>query len=211
MTGGSVRRAALYARVSTRDRDQDPELQLRVLREFAASRGWETVEYVDEAPAGDLRRRVQWRRALDDAARRRFDVLLVYKLDRGFRSSHDAWVTLRHLEDHGVGFRAVDQPELDTTTSVGRLVFAILAAVAEMEKALIADRVKEGMRNAAAKGTKLGRPRLTDDPKFARAWPAVRDDFLAGRLSKRQAAARLGVGQASVRRLLVAEGRAEKG
>src|SRR5450759_1304421 len=106
-----IRRAALYALVSTRDKDQDPELQLRVLRDFAASHGWETVEYVDHAPAGDLRRRAQWRKALDDAARRRFDVLLVWKLDRWFRSSHDAFTTLRHLEDHGVGFRAVDQPD----------------------------------------------------------------------------------------------------
>lgn len=82
-----IRRVAIYARVSTRDKDQDPEVQLVPLREYAQAHGWETVEFVDVAPAGDLRRRTAWRRLLADAARRRWDAVLVWKLDRAFRSS----------------------------------------------------------------------------------------------------------------------------
>ena len=76
-------RCAVYARVSTNDRDQNPETQLVALRDFARAQGWTiTREYVDHAPANDLRGRVQWRRLVDDAARRRFDTVLVFKLDR---------------------------------------------------------------------------------------------------------------------------------
>ena len=199
-------RAAIYARVSTRDKDQDPELQLRPLREYVATRGWEAVEYVDFAPAGDLRHRTSWRRLLADSSRRRVDVVLVWKIDRAFRSTLDALATLRDLEHHGVGFASITQPELDTTSPTGRLVFTILAAVAEMERSLIADRVREGMKLAAARGAAIGRPKVTDRPAFTRRWPAVRDEVLTGTISRRQAARRLGIGTATLARLLDAEG-----
>ena len=201
----TVRRVALYARVSTRDKDQDPEVQLVSMREYAATRGWEVIEYVDQAPAGDLRRRVAWRRLLNHAKQRRIDLLMVWKLDRAFRSVIDAVNTLDALDHHGVGFFALTQPELDTTSPTGRLVFYILAAVAEMERDLIAARVKEGMRVAAAKGVKIGRPRVTDDPKFINAWPSIRAEVLAGRLTRRQAATKLRIGQTTLKRLLDAE------
>ncbi len=97
------------------------------------------------------------------------------------------------------------QPELDTTSPAGRLVFHIMAAVAEMERELIGERVKEGMRHAAAKGIRIGRPRVTDDPRFAKAWPKVRVEIVEGRLSKRQAAKKLRIGVATLDRLLKAE------
>jgi DNA invertase Pin-like site-specific DNA recombinase len=108
----TIRRAALYARVSTDDKGQDPELQPRDLRAYAAAKGWDAAEYVDYASAADMRGRAEWRRMLDDAARGRLDILLVVKLDRAARSAYDAFTTLRHLEAPGVAFRAVDQPEL---------------------------------------------------------------------------------------------------
>jgi DNA invertase Pin-like site-specific DNA recombinase len=200
-----IRRVALYARVSTRDKDQDPEVQLVPLREYVAARGWEAIEYVDHAPAGDLAHRTAWRQLRADAARRRFDLLMVWKLDRAFRSTLDALSTLRELEHRSVGFSSLTQPELDTTSPTGRLVFTILSAVAEMERSLIADRVKEGMKLAASRGAKIGRPKVTDRPAFVRKWPALRAQVLAGTLSQRKAARDLKIGVATLKRLLDAE------
>lgn len=198
-------RVALYARVSTRDKDQDPELQVEAMREYVRARGWEPVEYVDTAAAGDLAHRSAWTRLLADVARRRVDLVLVWKLDRAFRSTLHALATLRDFEHAGVGFSALTQPELDTTSAAGRLVFTILAAVAEMERELIRDRVKEGMRHAARRGARIGRPPVTARPGFAARWPRVQADLAAGRLSRRQAARRLGIGTATLARLLAAE------
>ena len=86
-------RIAIYARVSTSDKEQNPETQLMPLRDFCSAQGWEVYrEYVDQAPANDLLHRVQWRQLLDDAARRKFSVVLVFKLDRAFRS-------VKHMHD----------------------------------------------------------------------------------------------------------------
>jgi DNA invertase Pin-like site-specific DNA recombinase len=198
-------RVALYARVSTRDKDQDPELQLDALRAYVVARGWQAVEYVDQAAAGDLAHRTAWARLLADAAQRKVDLVMVWKLDRAFRSTLHALATLRDLEHAGVGFSSLTQPELDTTSATGRLVFTILAAVAEMERELIADRVREGMRHAARQGKHIGRPPVTARPAFARRWPAVRAEVAAGHLSRRQAARRLGIGTATLARLLATE------
>ncbi len=202
---GPPLRVALYARVSTRDRDQDPELQLDALRAYVAARGWLAIEYVDQAAAGDLAHRTAWARLLADAAQRKVDLVMVWKLDRAFRSTLHALATLRDLEHAGVGFASLTQPELDTTSATGRLVFTILAAVAEMERELIADRVKEGMRHAARQGKRIGRPPVTARPTFTRRWPAVRAEVVSGHLSRRQAARRLGIGTATLARLLATD------
>jgi DNA invertase Pin-like site-specific DNA recombinase len=200
-------RVALYARVSTRDKDQDPELQLTALREYVRARGWQETEYSDIAAAGDLAHRIAWARLLDDARRRRIDRVLVWKLDRAFRSTLHALATLRDLEHVNVGFASLTQPELDTTSATGRLVFTILSAVAEMERELIADRVREGMRQAARKGRRIGRPPVTSRPRFVARWPTVQRELAAGRLSRRQAARQLGIGTATLGRLLAARNR----
>ncbi|MGC8635255.1 MAG: recombinase family protein, partial [Candidatus Limnocylindrales bacterium] len=110
---GRPLRVALYARVSTRDKDQDPELQLDALRAYVAARGWVAVDYVDQAAAGDLAHRTRWARLLADVAQRKVDRVLVWKLDRAFRSTLHALATLRDFEHAGVGFSALTQPELD--------------------------------------------------------------------------------------------------
>ncbi len=202
--GARPLRLALYARVSTRDKDQDPELQLDALRAYVAARGWEATEYVDTAAAGDLAHRTAWALLLADVARRRVDLVMVWKLDRAFRSTLHALATLRDFEHAGVGFAALTQPELDTTSATGRLVFTILAAVAEMERELIADRVREGMRHAARQGKQIGRPPVTARPGFAGRWGRVQADLAAGRISRRKAARRLGIGTATLGRLLAA-------
>jgi DNA invertase Pin-like site-specific DNA recombinase len=131
---------------------------------------------------------------------------MVWKLDRQLpRSTLDALATRRDFEHAGVGFSALTQPELDTTSAAGRLVFTILAAVAEMERELIAERVREGMRHAARQGTRIGRPPVTARPGFVARWPRVAADLAAGQFSRRQAARRLGIGTATLARLLAAE------
>ena len=194
-------RVALYARVSTRDKDQDPELQLHPLREYAAARGWRPTEYVDRAPAGDLAGRTAWARLLADVRRRRVDLVLAWKLDRPFRSTLHCLSTLQDWDHQGVGFACLTQ-EIDTTSPTGRLLLTLLAAVAEFERGLIRERVKEGMTNAKRKGAKIGRPAAAQRPGVARQLPGVLAELAAGTLSKRAAARRLGIGVATLDRLL---------
>ena len=112
----------VYARVSTRDGEQDPETQLYGLREYAAQRGWVIVfEYVDQASATDLRGRTAWRDLLAHVRKGGIDLVLVTKLDRAFRSAKDTYDTLAYLDSHKVGFIAATQP-IDTSTSTGKLL-----------------------------------------------------------------------------------------
>ncbi len=158
-------RVALYARVSTRDKEQDPETQLYALRAYAAQQGWQIVqEYVDQASATDLRGRVAWRELMEHVRRGGFDLVLVLKLDRAFRSAKDTYDHLAYIDSHKVGFAAATQP-IDTTTSTGKLLLGVLAAVAEFERALIVERTKEGLARAKSQGKRLGRPPGSKDKK----------------------------------------------
>lgn len=156
-------RVAIYARVSTANNGQDPEMQTRELREYAERRGWTVAgEYVDIGISGTKERRPELDRLMADAHRRRFDVVAVWKFDRMARSvSH----LLRVLETFGaLGVHFVSLSEaIDTATPAGKMVFTVLGAVAELERSLIVERVRAGLRNAKAKGKRLGRPKITVD------------------------------------------------
>lgn len=199
-------RVALYVRVSTRDKDQDPQLQLEPMIEFARARGWLWSEYIDRASATDLGRRTAWKQLLEDARRRRIDHVLVWKLDRAFRSTLHCLRTLEDLRHRGVGFSCLTQ-DLDTTSPTGQLLLTVLAAVAEFERSLIAERVREGMANARRKGVRLGRPPAAERPSVARQFPRIREQVAAGEISKRAAARRLAVGVATLDRMLARDGR----
>jgi DNA invertase Pin-like site-specific DNA recombinase len=150
---------ALYARVSTRDKGQNPEMQLEPMRKYCASMDYEiTSEYIDKAESMDLTGRVEWTRMLKDAAIHKFDVLFIWKLDRAFRSNVHAANTLQTLNAYHIGFRSLMDPSIDTTTPNGMLIFNILASVAQFEKDLIVLRVNEGIRYAKEHGTKSGKP-----------------------------------------------------
>ena len=156
-------RVAIYARVSTPDgKGQSPEMQLRELHEYCERRGWAIAgEYVDYM-TGSKDRRPELGRLMADAHRRRFDVCAVLRLDRMARSvSH----LLRVLETFGsLSIQFVSLSEaIDTATPAGKMVFTVLGAVAELERSLIVERVKAGLRNARAKGKRLGRPRMVVD------------------------------------------------
>ncbi len=139
---------AMYARVSTVDKNQDPDTQLMPMRDFCKAQGWEVWgEYVDRAPANDLAHRVRWRDLLDDAAKKRFSVVLVFKLDRSFRSVKHMHDTLAAWEMVGVGFMSLRE-QFDTSTAIGRLLLNLLVSLAEFELELIRERVKAGMDRA---------------------------------------------------------------
>ena len=155
-------RTAVYARVSTSDKDQNVETQLLPLREFCQAQGWTVAsEFVDHASATDLRGRTAWRTLLGEAARRQVGVILVWKLDRAFRSVAHMATTVEQLRRWGVGLRSYSEPWLDTsgTSPVGDLMLNILASFAQFERALIAERVKAGMDRARRQGKHVGRPR----------------------------------------------------
>ena len=160
---GSSPRIALYARVSTSGGHQDPEMQLRELREYADRRGWEITEtYTDTGVSGSKESRPALNRLMADACQRRFDAILVWKLDRFGRSLRHLVNALAELEALGVAFISL-RDNLDLSTPSGRLMFQIIGAMAEFERALIQERVRAGLRNARAKGKRLGRPRAEID------------------------------------------------
>jgi len=149
---------ALYARCSTRDKGQNPEMQLDPMREYCASMQWEVYqEYVDMVSAGDLLNRTSWMQLMKDASLHKFDVLLVWKLDRAFRSMSHASNTLDALKSYRIGFRSLMDAAIDTTNPNGELMFNILAAFAKFEKDLIVLRINEGMTHAKQHGTKSGK------------------------------------------------------
>ncbi len=152
-------KVAIYARVSTRDKGQNPEMQLEPCRRYCAAMPWEIHhEYVDLASASDLAGRESWTALMKDASLRKFDILLIWKLDRAFRSMVHAATTLQTLNGYGIGFRSLQDAAIDTTTPNGLLVFNILAAVAQFEKDLITLRIKEGVSFAQEHGTRSGKP-----------------------------------------------------
>jgi DNA invertase Pin-like site-specific DNA recombinase len=198
-------RVGIYARVSTADKHQDPETQLVPLREYVAARGWECVgEFVDRVSAGDLARRTAWTTLLRAASKKQLDCIVVWKLDRAFRSMPHMVSTVQDLRRWGVGLRSYSEPMIDTTDAspMGNLLLNILAAVAEFEKGLISERVRAGMDRARKQGKPTGRPtKLNGD------LDALVPDIVAGRVSQRQAARQLGVAVSTVSRTLSRKGR----
>ena len=157
-----ITQVALYARVSTLN-NQDPEMQLAELREYAARRGWQIVEeFTDQGVSGCRESRPALNRLMADACRRRFDAVLVWKIDRFGRSLKHLVNALAELVALGVAFISL-RDNIDLSTPSGRLMFQIIGAIAEFERALIQERVRAGLRNARAKGRRLGRPRVIVD------------------------------------------------
>jgi DNA invertase Pin-like site-specific DNA recombinase len=172
MADDSIRRAALYARtaiyarVSTKQHGQDPETQLIPLRDFAQARGFTIIEeYVDVGISGMKSSRPALDRLMLDARKRRFDVVLVARLDRFSRSVRHLLTTLEEFHALGVDFVSLNE-SIDTSTPMGKMVFTIIGAVAELERSLIRERVQAGVDRARRQGKRLGRPkRIVDREK----------------------------------------------
>src|ERR1019366_4192017 len=157
-------RVALYARVSTANNGQNPEMQLRELREYCKHRVLElTGEYVDGGISGAKDSRPELNRLNADARRRRFDAVVVWKFDRFARSVSHLLRALEEFRSLGIEFVSLSE-QVDTSTPTGKMVFTVLGAVAELERSLIAERVRAGLRNARAKGKRLGRPTKRVNP-----------------------------------------------
>jgi len=161
---GDNMKVALYIRVSTKDKKQNPETQLGKLREFCRSRNFEIYkEYVDIASGANWNR-PQLQQLMGDARHHHFDAVIVTKLDRFGRSLIDLSQSIESFRLWNIDFICVDQP-VDTTIPSGKLLFHLLSAISEFERELIRDRVKDGLRRAKAEGKQLGRPKKTLDEK----------------------------------------------
>ena len=199
-----TRRAALYARVSTRNGHQDPAVQLQALREVAERAGWEIVDtYVDDGISGAKGRdkRPEFDRLLKDATRRRFDLVAAWSVDRLGRSLQDLVAFLADLKAAGCDLYLHVQA-VDTTTPAGKALFQMLGVFAEFERAMIQERIHAGIAKARASGTKSGKPhgRPGLDPK---AVEAIRARAAANPKEGSRATGRaLGVPESTVRKVL---------
>jgi DNA invertase Pin-like site-specific DNA recombinase len=182
-----ITQVALYARVSTLNH-QDPSMQTAELREYAKRRGWQiTEEYIDHGISGGKESRPALNRLMSDACRRRFDAILVWRIDRWGRSLKHLVTSLAELDAYGIAFISL-RDNLDLSTPSGRLMMQLLGAMAEFERALIQERVRAGLRNARAKGRRLGRPRVVvDAPRIAslraqgRSWSQITAEMNIGK------------------------------
>lgn len=156
-------RVAIYARVSTDDKGQDPLNQLLALREFAIKQGWIIVaEYTDEQSAKNGNRpgfKAMWA----DAERHRFDCLVFWSLDRLTREGTLATLTyLKRLKDQGIAFKSFTEQYIDSLGVFGDAIIGVLAAVAQQERIRLSDRTKAGLARVRAQGKQLGRPHVED-------------------------------------------------
>jgi DNA invertase Pin-like site-specific DNA recombinase len=180
-------RAAVYARVSTHD--QTTENQLLELRRYCEARGWTSTEYVDTI-SGAKDSRPALDRLMLDARRRRFDVLVVWRLDRLGRNLKHLILTLDELAALGIAFTSLNEG-IDTGTPAGRLQLHLLAAIAEFERARIVERVRAGMARARKEGKRLGRrPHAICDADLER----------TAHLSQHEAAKALGIPRSVLQR-----------
>ena len=164
----TTKRVALYARVSTLNHGQDPEVQLGELREFCKRRGFTVAhEYVDKGISGSRERRPALDKLLVACRKRLVDAVVVYRYDRFARSLRQLVNALEEFRALGIDFISIHEG-VDTSTPNGRLVFGIFASIAEFERELIRDRVRSGLAAAKAKGKRIGRPKVAVDvPRIA--------------------------------------------
>jgi len=163
-----MKRAAIYARVSTKNNGQNPETQLIALREYLQNRGWSlTAEYVDHGISGSKDSRPQLDRLMKDTRARKLDVVIVARFDRFARSTRHLILALEEFQSLGVDFISLNE-SIDTSTAMGKMVFTVLGAVAELERNIIRERVTAGLRRAKKEGKTLGRPRVIVDREKVR-------------------------------------------
>jgi DNA invertase Pin-like site-specific DNA recombinase len=157
-------RVAIYARVSTNDKGQDSENQLRELRAWCANSGHTVAgEYVEAESGGKgADKRKQFAALLEDAAKRKFDLVLFWALDRFSREGMAQTIGhLQRLNSHGISFHSYTEPHLATDNELVRnVLLALLSSLAKVEAQKISERTKAGMARAKAMGIKIGRPRL---------------------------------------------------
>ena len=155
-------RAALYARVSTVNHGQDVGLQLDELRQVAAQRSWVAQEFVDDGISGSKDRRPALDRLMGEVRAGRVDVVAVWRFDRFARDTRHLLQACEELRQCGVQFVSLRE-QVDTSTPIGKAMFTIISAIAELEKDILRERVIAGVRRAQAAGRHCGRPKVEVD------------------------------------------------
>lgn len=186
-------RVGIYCRVSTKE--QTTQNQLLDLRRYCEARGWRVVEEcVDNGVSGSKGERPALSQVLELARKRKIDILVIWRLDRLFRSLKHLILTTEELAALGVSLVSYSE-SIDLTTPQGELILGVLGALAQFERSLIVERVRSGLRRAVAQGKVLGRPKVTVDPA------TVRGLHSEGR-TLCEIASVLGVGKSTVHRLI---------
>ncbi len=189
----STPRVAIYARVSTSD--QSTESQLLDLRRYVRERGWTLFnEYCDNGISGTKDSRPALNELMDAAKKRRFDTVLVWRFDRFARSTKHLILALEEFRNLGIDFVSY-QENIDTSSPLGSAIFTIISAVAQLERDIIAERVKAGLRRARENGKKLGRPEISVDECEIRR-------LRAGGHSLREIAVQVGISHTKVAQII---------
>ncbi len=189
-----MKRVAIYARVSTSNGQQSPDMQLQALREYCDARSLKIhKEYVDEGISGSKDSRPALNAMMDDARKRKFDTVLVWKFDRFARSTKHLITALEEFKSLGIDFISYSE-NIDTSSPMGKAMFTIVGAIAELERSLIVERVKSGLEAAKKRGKKLGRPGMKADPEKLK-------ELLSRGQSINAAAKRLGIPTTTAYRL----------
>lgn len=192
MTKTKKNRVAIYLRVSTTQ--QTTELQARDLRQYCTNRNFNiTHVYEDIGSGADYKKRPELKRLMNDARKRKFDIVLCWKFDRFSRSTKHLIESLEEFNELSIAFISY-QENLDTSSSMGKMIFGVISSIAELERDLIRERVISGLNNARAKGRKLGRPQKCSGSQIKH--------LRAKGLSYRAIAKELGISIGSVSRAL---------
>jgi DNA invertase Pin-like site-specific DNA recombinase len=187
-----MKKVAIYVRVSTGH--QDHAMQLVDLRRYVEQRGWQVYQEYADTASGSKESRPALELLMNDARKRKFDAVLVWRFDRYARSTKHLVTALSEFKGLGIDFISY-QENLDTGTSMGEAMFSIIAALAQLERDIIRDRVRGGLRAAREKGQKLGRPPKLDNSKIR--------ELRSSGLSVRAIAAQLSISKSAVQRALV--------
>ncbi|MFC1510151.1 recombinase family protein [Candidatus Omnitrophota bacterium] len=154
-----MKKVAIYARVSTKD--QTSVQQIEKLREYCKQIGYFIYgEYIDDGESAMKQNRPEYLRLLEDARKRKINIVLVYKLDRFSRSVKELVNTIHRLNEYGINFVSFSEKEFDTTTASGKLMFHVISAITQFERDIISERTKLKLNHLKSKGVKLGRPRI---------------------------------------------------
>ncbi len=189
----SIPRVAVYARVSTSDQSTDS--QLLDLRRYLFERGWKLFnEYCDNGISGTKSSRPALNQLMNDAKKRRFDVVLVWRFDRFARSTKHLILALEEFRNLGIDFVSY-QENIDTRSPLGSAIFTIISAVAQLERDIIAERVKAGLRQAKERGKRIGRPEISVDEGEIRR-------LRAGGHSLREIAVQVGISHTKVAQII---------
>lgn len=157
-----MKKVAIYARISTSDKNQDIDTQLFPLREYIKRREWQIYEIYADQISGSKENRPSLNKLMKDAYKKKFDCVLVFRFDRFARSTKHLITALETFSSLGIDFISY-QESVDTTTPAGKMLFTMISAFAEFERSIIQERVRAGLAKAKAKGKTLGRPKVKVD------------------------------------------------